>query len=609
MSRSRLFTLSHDVFFCMETHQVLDECHRFALIKSIKVPLVCNVQFSKSNVQAEDDPCNQRENSIEFSVESKLWRRGNLDEIYDSLYFVWQSLFKVSQRIDVTSFPELDFLKHVGMCHNLIEHGGFWANNLPFKTVQDKITHALVHVWMSVMGNFSYVLPNSDENIEYCANGVWKSGTTLEKNPFPTILMINDETSNMQDDSLLFQLPAPLTSLRFVSCGHPQLSGLAFVELVKIFDPEIWLYLLIFLVGSALASELIGLELESREKLFQGTIGKKLKNTMKKLFSLLKVLLEQGDDCLNSSASSWPLWIRWTFLAAALILSNAYKGQNVFNLVTTRRPIPYHYFSQLTKDGFNIYVRLLNPSMLVYDLDFPGIRIEAHSVNMMSGIAPGTAFIPLHVTADSEPRVLREKLKLASMHKVNISLSLENRLDNLLNNSRIIPTMLTVIKEVATEVYLPFFSNDSSIGMLTRMHTSPEKLWSIVSAAFSKWETKHQIEHLTLCNRTAIVLPAHMAHSMAINVTRGAGWKRDIYVGKDILYERKFLFNLRGFVKISFFMKIKWVGSSGIWEFWPKIFQTSAVYKEDASAYDLTKPTMAGNDMPVGPRNSDEGLQ
>jgi len=95
------------------------------------------------------------------------------------------------------------------------------------------------------------------------------------------------------DVALLYKIPDPLRSLRFVSCGRPENSGLAFPELVKIFDQWIWLWLFLSILS-------ISLMLEANKLGSTKNLVAYFRSCITKLFPQVKALLEQGDDNLTS---------------------------------------------------------------------------------------------------------------------------------------------------------------------------------------------------------------------------------------------------------------------------------------------------------------------
>ncbi|CAL8098178.1 unnamed protein product [Orchesella dallaii] len=122
-------------------------------------------------------------------------------------------------------------------------------------------------------------------------------------------------------------------SLRFVSCGRPKETGLPFEKLINEFDWEIWIWLLVCL-GSLVF-------LVDSDVITKQSFGLKvyMQNNLNRLQFHSKVLVEQGSAYLAA-----PYMSRITqaiFLLVAIVISNAYKGENVFQLISNRQVIPY----------------------------------------------------------------------------------------------------------------------------------------------------------------------------------------------------------------------------------------------------------------------------
>ncbi len=162
--------------------------------------------------------------------------------------------------------------------------------------------------------------------------------------------------------------------LHFVSCGSTQMAKLGFENLVSIFDLYFWIYLAItILIISVLSSYVFAsdksLNLNFRtdfkftgfsRSAFQeiGFINYMNFYLIPSFISYIKALLEQGNPIIT------PLWnksaLRWIFgsyLLAVLVISNAYKNENITALTLPRAQIPPNTFERLVEFNFSIYTR------------------------------------------------------------------------------------------------------------------------------------------------------------------------------------------------------------------------------------------------------------
>jgi len=367
-----------------------------------------------------------------------------------------------------------------------------------------------------------------------------------------------------------------INSLRFVSCGRPEIDGLAFEELFKIFDLKIWLWSFILLVAMPVFAEIkftkvaTHIPLKNRVKMY-------LVGFVNRLLSLIKALIEQGDSYFSESS----LYItKGAFLIAAVVLTNAYKGENVFNLVANRKPVPYENFPQLVKDNFTIYAAVNNPLL---DMDY--CYLEVYKTISKSRYRP-------MALAVSEPSMLAYKMaNNKSIHWKQITKEQGELLQMVDNRSQDLPTEKQTFKRVCEEVYPVSLnhtekkrkSNEYSLGRSAE-----------VTKSFNKWQKIHGLEVIKQCGKTAIVASDYFARSLAKLLAESRASSKDIYVGRDVLYERLLYVKLTGWVRQSVVKRISTVGASGIWEFWLKIFISKSTPNE-ADNEDLTKPTLSGN--------------
>ncbi|CAL8098174.1 unnamed protein product [Orchesella dallaii] len=114
-----------------------------------------------------------------------------------------------------------------------------------------------------------------------------------------------------------------------------------------------------------------------------------------------------------------------------------------------------------------------------------------------------------------------------------------------------------------------------------------------------KWQEQQAFEVLKGCNKVAVILPAFTGHQMAKNLTAVENLA-DVYVGKEVLYERAFKMEISGSVSVNQVMRAKLVLSSGIWNFWLKIFWNGAMFQEDTPfKKQLVASSLSGNILVV----------
>ncbi len=151
------------------------------------------------------------------------------------------------------------------------------------------------------------------------------------------------------------------SSLMFVSCGPTDIKTLSLANLLRIFDCLTWIYLIVALVLVIIVSRSVAsVELSLRDKLIISIPN--FKNCFAKLtedvFWCLKPLFEQGDPIqLKFLEYSTLRFLFTTYLFAAIVLSNAFKNENITELTLPRSPIPLDTFPLLLQHHFKIYAR------------------------------------------------------------------------------------------------------------------------------------------------------------------------------------------------------------------------------------------------------------
>lgn len=156
--------------------------------------------------------------------------------------------------------------------------------------------------------------------------------------------------------------------LKFVSCGSPTHTTLfqAFCQLISIFDLPIWvgISVSVFSVGWCA----YGFSFWYQSKYHYGNIvkttsptayTKSLNSVFSSVLCFLKILFEQGDPInLRLISHHSPIRLLFgAFLIIGIVLSNAFKNENITHVTLPRQPIPYDDLDTLNLTGFKIYTR------------------------------------------------------------------------------------------------------------------------------------------------------------------------------------------------------------------------------------------------------------
>lgn len=116
---------------------------------------------------------------------------------------------------------------------------------------------------------------------------------------------------------------------------------LLFIEFVAVFEPLVWVSLFV-----TLSCFIIFLKLTWKTE------------RLHLFINVIKLLLEQGDPFPPPFFRKSSCRIMFGTLGlSALVLSNGYKNDNVYRMITSRIPVTYDTLADLLQDGFKLYSR------------------------------------------------------------------------------------------------------------------------------------------------------------------------------------------------------------------------------------------------------------
>jgi len=147
------------------------------------------------------------------------------------------------------------------------------------------------------------------------------------------------------------------TSFTFLACSNPFYREISFKGLVSAFDLQTWILIIVFL----LFWPVFMLYLENNQN-----ISRVLQDT-EAMFVGFFMLIEQSHDRVMNKYKKGPLYAFFgCSLLATIVLSNAYKGENINELTASLILQRYLTFEQLMEDKFDMYTKswmVLQPYM------------------------------------------------------------------------------------------------------------------------------------------------------------------------------------------------------------------------------------------------------
>lgn len=206
---------------------------------------------------------------------------------------------------------------------------------------------------ISLLGNYTYTDTWSENNVCSRDNNINGDAT------FRTTLHNQVRLEPYYGSNRLhlpIQFTCKMNSLRIVRCGQRGLRGQAFEELVKVYDPWIWLLLFTFTFVVAGITKSVTTANSADES---GRL--KLLEAFKNWFLVLKSLCEQGDSLSVSVLNRQKVRLAFgLYLLVTIVLSNGYKSINVYNIIVNRAPLAYSTLDELIQDNFTIHTRVQN---------------------------------------------------------------------------------------------------------------------------------------------------------------------------------------------------------------------------------------------------------
>jgi len=196
-----------------------------------------------------------------------------------------------------------------------------------------KFELALIHMVQLILKNVTYA---PDSPGPQCVNGKITDVLHLSK----ILVNFKVEYHSERDEYAMIKLSDDDSIPTFLACGRSTPQGFAFDELVNVFNIEIWEFLLIFMALLTIITVVVDVIPVDITRSIQIRNSLSLEKLVSIFIQVTKALLEQGDPFASTIAVKFRLRFSiGTYLLVAIVLSNAYKSNNVYNLVLPRKPV------------------------------------------------------------------------------------------------------------------------------------------------------------------------------------------------------------------------------------------------------------------------------
>ncbi|CAL8131069.1 unnamed protein product [Orchesella dallaii] len=347
----------------------------------------------------------------------------------------------------------------------------------------------------------------------------------------------------------------PAKSLSFVSCGNEPLQTFAFLELFRVFDPYVWvgiiflviLFMPMFLAICQFLESYFKSGLENSATFFKTSV----------YFQPIALILEQEGAYTVKQANTASLTpYLASILLVSIVLTNAYKNDNVYNMIAPRQSIPYTLFNQLVADNFSIYTRIaFGPTSSFFR---PSTVKERYNVGRNTHVIVG-----MQTSHKSEVYSRYEQFKNFTANGTLI--------EKVLNHSKL-PDDTVALLEASLVASLSQIPNHDLYGELQNVS---------------------MVRRLFKCNRVAMVLPELLCNQY-LRMLRKYGFKHSS-IGKETLYEHGIAFDPNGWMSNQLIRRINGFQGSGIWNRMYGIYKASRQIHFNSMMAHQERPAMEGN--------------
>lgn len=480
-------------------------------------------------------------------------------ELDNSLSILPQGKAETGRSWDIRVDGRNKFLESIG--NNLLECEGLKPTSHKLIFSYDirllQVAYAYATVWTSIMGNYTYdIYQDFEYSHSRCVNGRMENRIpSWQFGPRKDIFIITLEgMRHFQYNTGGYLYPVDLPNLvdrlKFVSCGERGFTDLAYGELLRVFDYNVWIFLIISVIG--VASSLSGL--------ISGT----LEDFAISLLMGSKALIEQGNPFSRRFLQIKKLRIILGFyFIVSVVISSAYKNRNIYRMIRARETLKYDKFSELVNANFSIYARtsVIRPGFfhqeyyrsVVPKYDF----IESHRISMK----PSGVFMYVRIYSE----IFNLGSLIANQHSDNINTSPGSEdgnvdLSELQRGTQLHPMLpFSVISNAVSNISDRFRRNHS----YAHHHEMELKMRQILREG----EMRLLNDSLRMCNRTAVILPESSCLEFASEL-RAEGYQH-VFVGKEVYASGiAIAFSLTGLVPRYIIKKIQSIQHAGIWERW-----------------------------------------
>lgn len=433
----------------------------------------------------------------------------------------------------------------------------------------NRVPHVQAYIMETILKNFS--LEIDDNTICDCTGGKMSIRHVSRKSyRHPNKFVVTRSPVTTLPFLSLFYFNDTSRSLRFATSKTRGSSSLPFQELYNVFQPEVWVSSFIILVISGcFVAHIVGLT-RSNGKLFQ------------QIVSVTKSVLEQGDPFLASVCNHSQLkMVVMGVLTASMLLSNAYKNNNVYNMVVPRKELMFERLSELETDNFSIYARLNSVFYSFYPYNFEFWHREKGSILPNLTFFEGFGY-------ESMTSTFRVYAKNELQQFTELNPEYENPDGGLRNFARLIKlatvpdkTLQLIRSSTDEQTQFPFNISKQNATLFADQ----------LSQLVFKLEHKMFQQELLGNEKIAVILPVSVALQFKI---KARSQSKDVFIGKETYASGVLALDIWGDVHFSMLKRIWAMQVSGIIDWLHRMFDPISSL-EDTSQQVVGAAKISGN--------------
>lgn len=432
------------------------------------------------------------------------------------------------------------------LCSDVVANvnGKQWLTTSESSDSAELLENVIADVWISIMRNLTIVrLATTDDCENVFERHVVDDGMQIK--------LLNIMCKECSYVDLPMASDTENAYWGFISCSASRRLGwLQFSEVLKVIDKWIWLSIFASVGLASTISRILG---SGRYPMYNS------------ITSIAKLLLEQGNPFAESVEKNCKLkMLLTTLLLMGVILSNAYKNTNVYNMIAPRFPIPYEKLDELQQDNFTIY----------------GVVTINEIFNGEESFAVGSDI--------AESEIVETLVIPATNYTIPIYFFLKHWFEQERNDTKI-----QFHKGIMNEfqAHLEAHAEEFSIVDWAGRHL----FWVDQYYWFHEIQERLLTQSLQACEKVALILPQRWCwelRSKVENLPSG----HHIFVGKEHYSEVYDVYYLEGLISSSITRRVKAIGESGIWEWQRMVVQAISRSQNNVEKERILEPpNMYGN--------------